>query len=413
MNSVARDFGNFFWKLKEIEVGQRIEIRDGKPLIVDDSEKITPVDKKILKVILRCFREQLTPYSIDETENTLTRLIEYYSLREDKEAVQKLTKGLDSLVEKYAIKVLNSKESEEQYILGQYFCKGSKNSAKAFELFQASSQNGNKDASTAVAMMCLGEKGVEASPSKAFEAYCQAEQNGSLCACFYVGTCYLQGIGVEIDLEKALEYFYKGAEKSKLYSQEKHAEMDADHEIKFWKLHLELRNNAILLKLADLYLKGNGVNQNEKKAKKIFKLLANQGNLEAMYALAWCYLRGGGENDKKAFNLLKITAEQGNPCAQMDLFNCYFYGTGVEQSDKKAIECLAFYAQKQNPSALRELAHFYLIGFEGVLQKDLAKAESLLRQAIRLGDEEASEMLDSWSTLPFDVLSGLEPQKKK
>jgi hypothetical protein len=71
-----------------------------------------------------------------------------------------------------------------------------------------------------------------------------------------------------------------------------------------------------------------------------FKIAAEEGNAEAEYDLAYCYLSSQGvdENDFEAVKWLQKSADQGFAQAEYSLGNCYENGTGLDQNQAKAME---------------------------------------------------------------------------
>ena len=88
------------------------------------------------------------------------------------------------------------------------------------------------------------------------------------------------------------------------------------------------------------YEKGQGVEQDYKKAVEWYRKSAEQGEGTAQCNLGYCYKKGQGvEQDyKKSVEWYKKSAEQGYAVAQCNLGVCYDRGQGVEQDYKKAVE---------------------------------------------------------------------------
>jgi TPR repeat protein len=73
--------------------------------------------------------------------------------------------------------------------------------------------------------------------------------------------------------------------------------------------------------LGELYAQGFGVPQDDKKAADWYKLAAEHGDRDAMFALAMVNLqgRGGPRNPDEAARLLAAAAKLGHPAAAYDL----------------------------------------------------------------------------------------------
>ena len=90
--------------------------------------------------------------------------------------------------------------------------------------------------------------------------------------------------------------------------------------------------------LAELYLEGKGVPQNDVKAAELFGKAAAQGNALAQFRFGWMFedKRGVPQNYVKAAEWYEKAALQGVAVAQSNLAGMYFSGRGVPQNDKKA-----------------------------------------------------------------------------
>ena len=81
-------------------------------------------------------------------------------------------------------------------------------------------------------------------------------------------------------------------------------------------------------------------NGNYKKAVKLWKKAAEQGDDAAQYNLGVMYDEGQGvrQDYKEAVKWYKKAAKQGNGIAQINLGAMYYYGKGVRQDNSKAKE---------------------------------------------------------------------------
>lgn len=94
------------------------------------------------------------------------------------------------------------------------------------------------------------------------------------------------------------------------------------------------------------------------------QILAENGDLEALYKLAIQYINGlGTQNDKKkAFDLLLTPAKKGNINAKYYLAICYMNGIGTQKNEKKAFDFLLTSAKKGNKDAQYYLGICYTDG---------------------------------------------------
>lgn len=79
-------------------------------------------------------------------------------------------------------------------------------------------------------------------------------------------------------------------------------------------------------------------NTNDGTSQPTLRVRAYKGDAEAQYQLGMIYLRGEGVeiNQKSAAEWFKLSAEQGHMAAQLALADCYTYGWGVEVDESKA-----------------------------------------------------------------------------
>ena len=113
--------------------------------------------------------------------------------------------------------------------------------------------------------------------------------------------------------------------------------------------------------------------------------LAEQGDAQAQFALANLYLRGNGvERDAaKALGLLTSSAASGYVQSALLLATLYQSGTGVERDMAKAAEYYEMAAEKDSADAQVNLAVLYVQG-QGVAQ-DYKKASRMVGQGGRTG----------------------------
>ena len=133
--------------------------------------------------------------------------------------------------------------------------------------------------------------------------------------------------------------------------------------------------------LGELYANGFGVERDDKKAADWYRLAADRGDREAMFALAMFHLGGriGTVNREEAAKLLAAAAKLGHAAAAYDLGLLYLEGQLFPQDFTRAAELFRTAAQAGNPEAQYALATLYKDG-RGV-PKDLAEAARLLAAA--------------------------------
>ncbi len=112
------------------------------------------------------------------------------------------------------------------------------------------------------------------------------------------------------------------------------------------------------------YMKGN-----YKKALKLFRASAKEGDDRAQFHLGNMYDSGTGvsKSRSKALQWYTKSAKQGNPNAQYNLGILYYTGEGVQQNHNKAVSWWKKAAEQKMASAQFNLAIAYAKG-EGVKQ---------------------------------------------
>ena len=116
--------------------------------------------------------------------------------------------------------------------------------------------------------------------------------------------------------------------------------------------------------LGELYAGGLGVPQNDATAAEWYKLAADRGDREAMFALAMFRLQGrAGPRDREAgAKWLTAAAKLGHPLAAYDLALLYMEGQAFPQDFSHAAELLRAAAQAGLPEAQYALGTLYKQG---------------------------------------------------
>jgi len=89
-----------------------------------------------------------------------------------------------------------------------------------------------------------------------------------------------------------------------------------------------------------MYKYGRGCKLNFNKARKWFKKGAKLGNDKAAYSLGYIYLKGFGDINQNYSKAVKWFKKSRHPMAKYWLGTCYYYGYGVNQNIEKANELL-------------------------------------------------------------------------
>jgi len=152
--------------------------------------------------------------------------------------------------------------------------------------------------------------------------------------------------------------------------------------------------NVAAAKLGWMYQRGEGVEQDYKKAIYFFQQLADQGIGEGYYALATMYKFGRGvEKDyKKAVELYKKGANKDYPAAQANLAYMYGQGLGVKKDYTKSIELNIKATENGDAIAPYNLGYIYVMG-TGV-KVDKVKAYQYWKKAANRGNTDAKDNLN-------------------
>jgi TPR repeat protein len=121
--------------------------------------------------------------------------------------------------------------------------------------------------------------------------------------------------------------------------------------------------NAMTL-LGELYAGGLGIRQDDAKAAEWYKLAADRGDRDAMFALAMFRLQGrtGPRDRDAAAKWLAAAAKLGHAVAAYDLALLYIEGQLFPQDFTRAAELLRVAAQAGNPEAQYALGTLYKQG---------------------------------------------------
>ena len=135
---------------------------------------------------------------------------------------------------------------------------------------------------------------------------------------------------------------------------------------------------------------------------------AGLGDIHAQTLLGELYLKGNGvEQDmKEAANWFEIAAEKGDREAQFNLGMLYAQGQGVPKDFEKALDYFQKAAAKNQPNAQFNLGLLYLRG--QLVERDLTKAMDLLNKSAKQGDAAAQYALASLYQSDFFPAPNLE-----
>ena len=260
----------------------------------------------------------------------------------------------------------------------------------------------------------------------------QAAERGSAEDKYNIGNDYYNGNGVNKDYAEAIKWYRKAAEQGDVRSQLKLGECyyngngvnkDYAEAVKWWRRAAEQGNANAQLKLGECYYNGNGVNKDYAEAVKWYRRAAEQGYVRSQLKLGNCYYNGEGVNkdyaeaakwyskvaeqgNKDAVERLRKIAEQGDVNAQYALGNCYYNGNGVNKDEAEAAKWYSEAAKQGNKDAverLRKIAEHgnleydeaqYKLGCLLLKEGQVEEAKAWLRKAAQQSYSEARHRLD-------------------
>ena len=138
------------------------------------------------------------------------------------------------------------------------------------------------------------------------------------------------------------------------------------------------------LELADVYIHGYGIDEDETQAELWATKSAENGNAKAMYWLGDGYATYAGlvedmdpadadEHYKKAFTWFSKGLDQNHSESMVGLANLYSRGDGINKDSQKALEIRKKAASLGNKEAMRDIAFMYEHGLGVEENKETAK----------------------------------------
>jgi TPR repeat protein len=126
--------------------------------------------------------------------------------------------------------------------------------------------------------------------------------------------------------------------------------------------------------LAFMYVKGRGVDKNDTKALKWYRLAAKQNNAFAQLEIGIMYMEGRAvqKDYEEAIKWFRLSAEQGYAGAQRMLGTMYMRGHGVTQSDAEALNWSAL-ADAQGNDRLQFILCFFAFLVSFLVSSPLTK----------------------------------------
>lgn len=141
-------------------------------------------------------------------------------------------------------------------------------------------------------------------------------------------------------------------------------------------------------------------------------MAAEQGDADSQLNLGSMYAKGDGvqQDKRKAFELYEKAAKQNNPKAQFNLGFMYSKGDGVEKNSRKAAEYYQKAADQNIPQASFNLGVLYFKGVDGV-PEDKAKAAKLFEKTVKLNPTNSKAIFNL--AVMYQKGEGVEKDEKR
>lgn len=263
-----------------------------------------------------------------------------------------------------------------------------KNYRIAEDYFKKTANNGNSNGWLYLGQLYLNEKKIKES-IESFES--SAKMNNDY-AQEILGDMYLKGENVTKDFQKAKEYYQKVKNQNNsditfklgyIYFKN---EKNIKEGIKYYKRAAKQNNIRALNTLGDIYLDGDNVPQDFKKARKYIDLSAQLNDPNALCKRGYMAFQGKGEkrNVLKAIEYYNKAAEQGFYYGHFGLGYVYYKGNPkniikAEEELKKALEL-----NPKDPESLNMLGYIYLNEYDE--REKHANAKKLFEEAAKYDD---------------------------
>lgn len=278
----------------------------------------------------------------------------------------------------------------------------------AYEWFLKAAEN-DFEGATGPILSILKQKYANEYEEKYFEVIKKLALDGHAEASYKMYLLYRDGIGIEKDNEIALSYLEKAAEKEfdpalfvkanyYLYGMNGYA-VNIEKAIELFKIVAENGNAEAANKLANLYFKGECVEQNDIESIKWRKIAFDNGDVEAYTFIGTMYQdrKRNILDYQKSFEYLQKAYEKGSANAALFLAFLYEDGKGVEIDQKKAFELCKIASENNIKSSFVNMGRYY---YEGIgTEKNIEKAKEYLEKGKMLGDKKAEDFLNSINKL--------------
>ena len=245
-------------------------------------------------------------------------------------------------------------------------------------ILKQKAHNGDAAAQNTLGTWYYSGKNVQQNYETALKYWAQAAKQGNVEAIGNMAMCYQLGRGDKKDTVMAMNLYKKAIEKGNKAVLQQHIDL------------ADKKNNVFSsVLLHDLYLNGNGVARDGKKAQLYLKKAAEGGDTESQKT--WALELLNQKNTTESAKWFKKLADKGN------LTGIYYYGyqlykgMGIKQDKELGVQYLQKAANKGMLSGNRMLATAYYNG-EGVT-KDYSAAVENLKKAVKAKYADSQQLL--------------------
>ena len=246
--------------------------------------------------------------------------------------------------------------------------------AHAVKLFRKGARGKDDVSSNGVAFCHYDGLGVEKDFKKAFRYFEMSEKKNNNVALNMLGWMCEHGEGTRVDLESALEFYQRASELGneaastnlenlrqalgdmvKTIESAKDGRSEAQFDLAYsyhtgqngfpvdfeaarlwYERALKQRHPVAMSNLAWMFLNGEGVMQDRKRALSLFKSSAKLGNTYALYSLGLCYKAPEFFDRELMLRSFSQAAEKGEIAAMLELGHLYWDGNLVERDQEVA-----------------------------------------------------------------------------
>jgi TPR repeat protein len=134
--------------------------------------------------------------------------------------------------------------------------------------------------------------------------------------------------------------------------------------VREWKPQADKGNALAALRMAGMYVRGEGAAPDDAEAARYYRRAVEFGNAEGQASLGAMYVTGRGvaQDNREAARLFRLAADRGDPLGQSNLGGFCETGTVVQQDDPEALKWCGLAARQGSPQCLNHLVVLYFKG---------------------------------------------------